>query len=133
MTQEPSASPSPASPSPSPSTSPAEGYLLVAPDKLSLTSAKGKAASGLFVLTATGGPVGEYTIKAPAAMAGKVAVSPSKGSLPAGGYVPVTVTVTSNVALNTFVTVEPGNLTVTVVLQNQGRQPEELIEFGPGG
>ena len=114
MTQEPSASPS-ASPSPSPSTSPAEGYLLVAPDKLSLTSAKGKAASGLFLLTATGGPVGEYIIKAPAAMAGKVAVSPSKGSLPAGGYVPVTVTVTSNVALNTFVTVEPGNLTVTVV------------------
>jgi len=125
MTQEPSASPSQTSssaspspsPSPSPSTSPAQGSLLAAPDKLLLTSAKGKAARGFFLLTATGGPVSEYTIKVPAAMAGKVTVSPPSGSLPAGGYVTVTVTVTSNVTLNTHVTVEPGNLTVTVTLK----------------
>jgi hypothetical protein len=121
MTQEPSASPSQtsssASPSPSPSTSPAHGSLLAAPDKLLLTSAKGKAVSGFFLLATTGGPVSEYTIKVPAAMAGKVTVSPSKGSLPAGGYVTVTVTVTSNVTLNTYVTVEPGSLIVRVMLQ----------------
>ena len=81
-----------------------------------LTATKGKAASGLFVLTAAGGPVSHYTIQVPAAVAGKVAVSPSQGSLPAGGYVTVTVTVTSTVALSTYVTVEPGNLTITVVL-----------------
>ena len=81
-----------------------------------LTSTKGKAASGLFMLTTTGGPVSHYTIKVPVAMAGKVAVSPAMGSLPAGGYVAVTVTVTSTVALNTHVTVAPGNLTITVVL-----------------
>ncbi len=81
-----------------------------------LTATKGKAASGLFVLTAVGGPVSHYAIQVPAAVAGKVAVSPSQGSLPAGGYVTVTVTVTSTVALNTHVTVEPGNLTITVVL-----------------
>ena len=50
-------------------------------------------------------------------MAGKVTVSPSNGSLPASGYVTVTVTVTSTVALNTYVTVEPGNLTITVMLK----------------
>ena len=69
------------------------------------------------MLTATGGPVSEYTIKVPAAMAGQVTVSPSRGSLPANGYAAVSVTVTSNVALNTYVTVEPGNLTVRVVLK----------------
>ncbi len=121
MTEEPSASPSQtsssASPSPSPSSSPAQGHLLLAPDNLLLTSAKGKTASGFFVLTATGGPVSEYTIKVPAAMAGQVTVSPSRGSLPANGYAAVSVTVTSNVALNTHVTVEPGNLIVQVVLK----------------
>ena len=68
------------------------------------------------MLTTAGGPVSHYTIKVPVAMADKVAVSPSQGSLPAGGYVTVTVTVTSTVALSTHVTVEPGNLTITVVL-----------------
>jgi len=80
-----------------------------------LTSAKGKAASGFFVATATGGPVSEYTVEVPAGVAGQVTVSPSKGSLPANGYAVVTVTVISNAALSTHVTVEPGNLTVTVV------------------
>ena len=116
---EPSASPSQtppsASPAPSSSTSAAQGYLLLAPDKLMLTSAKGKAASGFFVATATGGPVSEYTVEVPAGVAGQVTVSPSKGSLPANGYAVVTVTVISNAALSTHVTVEPGNLTVTVV------------------
>ena len=82
-----------------------------------LTAAKGKAVSGLFVLTATGGPVSDYTIRVPAAMADKVTVSPSRGSLPANGHVTVTVTVTSTVALNTHVTVEPGNLTIKVMLK----------------
>jgi hypothetical protein len=50
-------------------------------------------------------------------MAGKVTVSPSKGSLPAGGHVTVTVTVTSNVALSTNVTAEPGKLAIQVTLK----------------
>ena len=108
--------PSP-SPSPSPSTSPAQGHLLAAPGKLALTAVKGKSVSGLFVLTAAGGPVSGYSIAVPAAMAGKVTVAPSRGSLPAGGYVTVTVTVTSNVALSTYVTVEPGNLAIQVTLK----------------
>ena len=50
-------------------------------------------------------------------MAGKIKVAPSGGSLPAIQHVTVTVTVTSKVALNTYVTVEPGNITVRVVLK----------------
>jgi DNA-directed RNA polymerase specialized sigma24 family protein len=113
MTEKPSPSPS-RSPSPSPSTSPAQGHLLAAPANLVLTATKGKAASGVFLLTAVGGPVSQYTIRAAAA---NVTVAPAHGSLPANGYVSVTVTVTSNVALNTYVTVQPGNLTVRVMLK----------------
>ena len=110
----PSASPSP---SPSPSTSPAQGYLLAASTRLVLTSTKGKAVSGSFVLTAVGGPVNRYTVRVPAAVAGKVTVAPVQGSLPANGSVTVTVTAASTVALNTNVTVRPGDLTVRVMVK----------------
>jgi DNA-directed RNA polymerase specialized sigma24 family protein len=117
-TSDPSASPSQSSPSASPTTSPSptRGYLKVTPDQLLLTAVKGKTVSGLFSVTAENGPV-SYTINVPAAMAGKIKVAPSKGSLPANGHVTVTVTVTSQVALNTYVAVEPGNITVPVVLK----------------
>jgi DNA-directed RNA polymerase specialized sigma24 family protein len=109
-------SPSPRSPSPSPSPSPSASHssLVVAPHKLVLTSKRGKPVSGLVTLTATGGPVSAYTIKVPAAKAGRVVVSPAKGSLRAGGSVVVTVTVTSKTGLNAVLTVTPGNLTVQV-------------------
>ena len=112
----PSASPSPASPSPFPSTatSPALGYLTVAPVKLVLTSVSGKPVSGSFVLTAAGGPVPSYAVGV-ATLASKVKVTPAGGSLRVNGSVKVTVTVTSKVALTTHVIVEPRNLTVTVV------------------
>ena len=87
---------------------------MLVPDKLQLVSKTGKAASG-FLLAAENGPVSHYAIKVAAAMAAKVKVTPSGGSLPAGGSVKVTVTVTSQVALTTYITVDPGNLTVTVV------------------
>ena len=113
----PSSAPASPSPSPSPSTSTGQGYLLLAPDRLLLTSAHGKPASGFFVITAANGPVNQYTVKVPAGVAGAVTVAPSKGSLPAGGYAEVTVTVTSTAALTAHLTVEPGNLTVTVVFK----------------
>ena len=112
-TPSPSSPPSSASPTPFPSPSP--GRLLAAPDKLTLTAAPGKTASGHFLLATEGGTV-KYAIKVPGAVAGRVKVSPSTGSVTAGYYVTVVVTATSKVALNTYVTVEPGNLTVGVVL-----------------
>ena len=133
------------SPSPSPSSLPAQGYLLVAPGKLMLTSKSGTPASGSFVLTAANGPVSNYTVRV-AAMPGRVTVAPADGSIPVDGHVKVTVTVTSKVGLTTHIVVQPGNLTVTVVykvkpappppsplLPAQGLEGEEPVEFGPGG
>ena len=88
----------------------------MAPDTLALTSTGGKAASGKFVLSAAGGPVGHYAIEVPAGMSGKMTVTPATGSLADRGSVTVTVTVTSKTALNTYVTVDPGGITVTVLL-----------------
>src|SRR5450755_2045432 len=116
-----SASPSP-SPSPSPSVSPSvspsivPGVLAATPDELVLTSTSGKAASGKFLLSAVDGPVSHYVIRIPPGMAGKMTVTPAEGNLGAGGSVTVTVTVTSKVALDTRLTIAPGNLTVTILL-----------------
>jgi hypothetical protein len=106
----------PASPSaaPTPSGPPAQGYLLLAPDHLMLTSKPGQPASGFFVLTAANGPVAQYTVRL-AAGGAKVSVAPASGSLALNGFVQVTVTVTSKTALAAQIVVEPGNLSVTVV------------------
>jgi len=107
----PTPSPSP-SPSPPPPPPPTPGTLRAAPRELVLTAAKGKPASGTFILTAVGGPV-HFTITSPNA---KVTVSPSSGSLASSGsWVTVTVTVRSLVAVNARVIVNPGNLVITVV------------------
>jgi hypothetical protein len=85
----------------------------VTPNELVLSAAKDKAVSGTFLLTAVGGPV-NFTIHSSSA---KVTVSPASGSLSAGGsWVTVTVTVQSTVAVNAHLTVDPGNLIVTVLL-----------------
>ena len=57
----------------------------------------------------------ELRYSAPA-VAGKLTVSPSSASLAAGANVTVTVTLTSLVALDGQLTVNPGGQTVTVVL-----------------
>jgi hypothetical protein len=85
----------------------------VTPNELVLSAVKGKAASGTFLLTAVGGPV-NFLIHSPN---GKVAVSPPSGSLRAGSWITVTVTVRSLVALDVHLTVAPGNLNVTVVFR----------------
>jgi hypothetical protein len=104
----------PGLPSPTPTGSPAQGHLRLAPDHLMLTSKPGQPASGFFVLTAANGPVAQYTVRV-AARAAKISVAPVSGSLALNGFVEVTVTVTSKVALTTQIVVEPGNLSVTVV------------------
>jgi len=84
----------------------------VSPNGLVLTAVKGQPASGTFILTAVGGPV-KFVLHSSSA---KVTVSPASGSLGFGGsWVTVTVTVRSLVALNAQITVDPGNLVVTVV------------------
>jgi hypothetical protein len=81
------------------------------PTELVLSAAKGKAASGTFILTAVGGPV-HYTIHSSSA---KVTGSPASGTLAsAGSWVTVTVTAKSLVAFSAHLTVDPGNLIITV-------------------
>jgi len=121
------------SPTPTPSGSPAQGYLLLAPDHLMLTSKPGQPASGFFVLTAANGPVAQYTVRI-AARAAKVSVAPASGSLALNGFVEVTVTVTSKTALTTQIVVEPGNLSVTVVYKPKtAPAPRPSPSHGKGG
>ena len=95
--------------------SPNPGTLTSSTGRLDLVSVKGTAI-GRFTLTAKGGPVSAYSITAGSALAGHISVSPSSGSLAAGASVTVTVTSTSLVALAGQLTVNPGGLTITVVL-----------------
>jgi DNA-directed RNA polymerase specialized sigma24 family protein len=101
---------------PAPAVPALAGYLMVSPTKLVLTQVSGEAASGTFIITALNGPVSQYTVTVPKAMADEVTVSPASGSLTADGWVTVTVTVTSKAAVNTAVTVNPGSIGVSVLL-----------------
>jgi hypothetical protein len=83
----------------------------VTPHQLVLSAVKGKAASGTFIVSAVGGPV-NFVVASPNS---KVIVSPLAGSLSAGSWITVTVTVRSNIALSVRLTVSPGNLVVTVL------------------
>jgi RNA polymerase sigma factor (sigma-70 family) len=91
------------------------GTLSVSTGRVDLVSVKGTSI-GKFTLTARGGPVSAYSITVGSALAGRISVSPSLGSLAAGASVTITVTSTSLVALDGTLTVNPGGQTVTVVL-----------------
>ena len=106
---------SPASPPASSAAPPGSGTLSSSTGRLDLASVKGTAI-GKFTLTARGGPVSAYSVTAGSALAGRISVSPASGSLAAGASVTITVTSTSLVALDGKLTVNPGGLTITVVL-----------------
>ena len=106
--------PSGSSPSGS-SSSASAGTLSVSTGQLDLVSVNGTS-TGTFTLTATGGPVSDYSITIGSTLAGRVTVSPSSGSLASGASVRITVTSTSLVALDGHLTVNPGGQTITVVL-----------------
>ena len=92
-----------------------QGTVTASPGTLDLVTVDGTA-SGKFTLTASGGPVSDYSITAGPTLVGKLTVSPSTGALAAGKSVTVTVTSTSLVALDGQLTVSPGGQTVTVLV-----------------
>jgi RNA polymerase sigma factor (sigma-70 family) len=92
-----------------------QGTLTISTGTLDLTTVNGTA-SGKLTITAKGGPVSDFSITVGSALAGKLTVSPSSGSLAAGASATVTVTSTSLIALDGRLTVNPGGQTVTVVL-----------------
>jgi hypothetical protein len=93
---------------------------MAAPDQLILVpAAKGKT-RGTFMLTAAGGPVASFVIKVPPQLADRVKVIPSSGSLPSGGEVQVTVIVSGKAPLDADLAVNPGGITVTVLVAPGG-------------
>jgi RNA polymerase sigma factor (sigma-70 family) len=70
---------------------------------------------GTLTLTDSGGPV-SWSISEPATLLGALTVSPSSGTLNAGGSVTVTITTVGLASLDTQLTVEPGDQVVTVLL-----------------
>jgi RNA polymerase sigma factor (sigma-70 family) len=112
-------SPSAATPAAGSSSSPAasvsQGNVTASPGTVDLVTVNGTS-SGQLTITAHGGPVSDYSITAGSALAGKLTVSPSSGSLANGASATITVTSTSLVALDGTITVNPGGQTVTVVL-----------------
>jgi hypothetical protein len=70
---------------------------------------------GSLTLTASGGPV-SWSISEPVSLLGELTVSPTSGTLNAGGRVTVTIFVTGLATLDTQLTVVPGGQVVTVVL-----------------
>jgi RNA polymerase sigma factor (sigma-70 family) len=92
-----------------------QGTLTISTGTVDLATVNGTA-SGALTITAKGGPVSDYSITVGSALAGKLTVSPSSGSLAAGASATVTVTSTSLIALHGQLTVNPGGQTVTVVL-----------------
>ncbi|HEY0934572.1 MAG TPA: sigma-70 family RNA polymerase sigma factor [Trebonia sp.] len=72
-------------------------------------------AGGSVTLTANGGPV-SWSVAEPQSLLGRLTVSPSSGTLDAGQSVKVSLSVVGLLSLNTQLTVEPGDHTVTVAL-----------------
>jgi RNA polymerase sigma factor (sigma-70 family) len=105
------------SPSPSQSvqaspSAPVQGSLSVSLSELKLVAVDGLP-TGTFTLTAQGGPISSYSISGGG---GQLTVSPSSGSIAAGGSVTITVTATRLIAIDTTLTINPGGQTVTILV-----------------
>ena len=101
------------SPTPTPSRTTDAGTLTASPDVVRLVvPVTGGPATGTFILTATGGPVADFTIDPPAGLT----VTPASGSLAAGQEEQIVVTATGNgPAPRSSLTISPGPLTITVI------------------
>jgi RNA polymerase sigma factor (sigma-70 family) len=110
-------SPTPSTPTPTPTRTtpppppPPQGTLSVSPRTVLLSPVLGAS----ITLTASGGPV-TWSIAESSSLLGRVTVSPSGGTLAAGQSVTVSVRVASLVSLDSQLTVNPGGITVRVVI-----------------
>jgi RNA polymerase sigma factor (sigma-70 family) len=114
---------SPGTPAPSTSTAtasstpsatpppPKPGTLSVTPTTILLSPVTG----GSLTLTASGGPV-TWSITEPSSLIGKLTVSPSSGTLASGRSATVALSVSGLASVDSHLTVNPGGISVTVVL-----------------
>jgi RNA polymerase sigma factor (sigma-70 family) len=107
----PSASTTPAGPPSSAPPPPRQGTLSVTPTSILLSPVTG----GSMTLTASGGPV-TWSISEPSSLIGKLTVAPSAGTLASGQSVTVTLSVSGLASVDSQLTVNPGGITVTVLL-----------------
>jgi hypothetical protein len=70
---------------------------------------------GSITLTASGGPV-RWSITEPSSLIGKLIVAPSAGTLASGQSVTVTLSVSGLASVDSQLTVNPGGITVRVLL-----------------
>jgi RNA polymerase sigma factor (sigma-70 family) len=115
-----SASATPSSPVPSTSTAsttppPRQGTLTVSPTTIVLTPPRGSS----LTLTASNGPV-TWSITKPQVGIGKLSVFPSSGTLASGQTVTIIVTIGDVLALHGQLIVNPGGITVTVLVGTGG-------------
>ena len=103
--------PSASSSSSSPPSPPAPGTLGVSPTSVLLSVGS----SATLTLTASNGPV-NWSITESQGLIGGLTVSPSSGTLQAGSSTTVTVTASDLLTLGGQLTVQPGGITVSVVL-----------------
>ena len=108
----PGSSPSPSQAAQSSPSVVVQGSLQVSLSQLKLVAVTGLP-TGTFTLTAQGGPISSYSVSGGG---GQLTVSPSSGSIEAGGNVTITVTATRLIAIDTTLTINPGGQTVTVLL-----------------
>jgi hypothetical protein len=71
---------------------------------------------GTCTLTAVGGPV-SWSISEPSSLLGELVVSPASGTLADGQSTQVTITVSGLASLDAQLTVSPGDLLITVLLE----------------
>jgi len=117
----PSRSPTPAPTTPSPTPKVTTGTVAVSPNSVTLTqNAAGGPPTGTFTLTAVGGPLSHFWIVIPVS---GLTASPASGSLPTGGSVTITLTLSRPVALDTQITVNPGDVAVTVLFTPANTPP----------
>ena len=120
----PPASASASSSSSSPPPAPAPGTLGVSPTSVLLSVGS----SATLTLTASNGPV-NWSITESQGLIGGLTVSPPSGTLSAGSSTTVTVTASDLLAVGGQLTVQPGGITVSVVLSLNLGAPAA----GPGG
>jgi len=96
---------------PASSSSAAAGTLSVSPTTIVLAPLL----AGSLTLSASGGPV-SWSISEPSSLVGKLAISPSSGTLASGASTTVSVSVSGILAVDAQLTVSPGDETVTVIL-----------------
>jgi RNA polymerase sigma factor (sigma-70 family) len=104
----PSPSPSPAPPTPPPV---AAGTLSVSPTTVLLSTLDGST----LTISAVNGPV-SWSISEPSSLIGKVDAAPASGTLQAGQQATITLTVDGIASVDSNLTLNPGGISVTVVL-----------------